>query len=67
MFTEEEFQEYVIGRLDKIESRLDMSNRLGPQIETEEEKKERERELQRLIEALGEKFQKGPHNVPTLR
>ena len=67
MFTEEEFQEYVIGRLDKIESRLNMSNRLGPKIETEDEKKEREHELQRLIEAAGEKFQNGPHNVPTLR
>ena len=67
MFSEEEFQEYVIKRLDAIESRLNMSNRLGPQIETEEEKKERERLLHRLIEAVGEKFQKGPHNVPTLR
>jgi hypothetical protein len=66
MYNQIDFQAHVLARLKAIESRLDsMSNPFGPRPETEEETKERERDLNKLIEEIGERFQK-EHNVSTL-
>lgn len=65
MYDQHDFQIDVLRRLDAIEARLNMPPRLGPHPETEEECRERERQVDELVEAAGRKF-KEPNNVPTL-
>jgi hypothetical protein len=69
MYDQRDFQLNVLARLKAIEERLNSLanpwNPFGPRPETEEEKKERERDLNKLIEEIGERFQK-EHNVSTL-
>jgi hypothetical protein len=65
MYGTEDFQMMVIRRLEAIEARLNIPTRLGLHPETEEERIERERQVDELVEAAGRKF-KESNNVPTL-